>query len=107
LGGGTRTGDFIRVFVSDPALSGPTSFTFGPDGNVYVVSVLTNTVPKLDGATGALIKPFATMRLHQPHDVSFGPDGNLYVTSSSGTTIETYSAGRRPRSASRTASLSR
>ncbi|MGZ6134916.1 MAG: virginiamycin B lyase family protein [Myxococcaceae bacterium] len=84
------TGKFDRVFITDPTLSGPTSFTFGPDGNVYVVSVFTNRVLQFDGTTGALIGPFATAGLNQPHDVSFGPDGNLYVTNSGSTVIQRF-----------------
>jgi uncharacterized protein (TIGR03118 family) len=62
---------------------------FGPDGNLYVNSHLTNSVLRFDGVTGAP-KPapgqggadFIQARsggLAQPSGLLFGPDGNLYV----------------------------
>jgi hypothetical protein len=47
-------------------------------------------VLRFDGATGALLGPFATTGLVQPHDVSFGPDANLYVTNSGSTIIQRF-----------------
>jgi DNA-binding beta-propeller fold protein YncE len=85
-----KTGDFERIFIQDPSLNGPTSFTFGPGGDVFVVSVLTNRVLRFDGETGALMGPFATTALAQPHDVSFGPDGNLYVTNSGSGIVQRF-----------------
>jgi uncharacterized protein (TIGR03118 family) len=62
---------------------------FGPDGNLYVNSHLTNSVLRFDGVTGeprpapgqsgADFIPAGSGGLMQPSGLVFGPDGNLYV----------------------------
>jgi uncharacterized protein (TIGR03118 family) len=62
---------------------------FGPDGNLYVNSHLTNSVLRFDGKTGeprpasgqsgADFVPRGSGGLAQPSGLVFGPDGNLYV----------------------------
>jgi uncharacterized protein (TIGR03118 family) len=62
---------------------------FGPDGNLYVNSHLTNSVLRFDGVTGvpkpaagqsgADFVPRGNGGLTQPSGLVFGPDGNLYV----------------------------
>jgi DNA-binding beta-propeller fold protein YncE len=51
--------------------------TFGPDGNLYVVSFI--SVLRYDGTTGAFLGSFASPIIGGPFGVVFGPDGNLYV----------------------------
>jgi DNA-binding beta-propeller fold protein YncE len=50
---------------------------FGPDGNLYVGSYLSNQVRRYNGTTGAFIDVFAIAPTAGP--LLFGPDGNLYV----------------------------
>jgi uncharacterized protein (TIGR03118 family) len=62
---------------------------FGPDGNIYVNSHLTNSVLRFDGFTGEPLPapgqsgadfiPAGSGGLMQPSGLLFGPDGNLYV----------------------------
>jgi uncharacterized protein (TIGR03118 family) len=62
---------------------------FGPDGNLYVNSHLTNSVLRFNGVTGepmpaasqngADFVPAGSGGLAQPSGLTFGPDGNLYV----------------------------
>jgi uncharacterized protein (TIGR03437 family) len=73
------SGALIGTFANDPAISSPREIIFGPDGNMYVSVVGTNSVLQLNGSTGALIKVFATTNLNYPRGLAFGPDGNLYV----------------------------
>ena len=56
------TGAFIDNFVSagSGGLSGPSEFTFGPDGNLYVSSFNTNQVDEYNGANGAFLRNFAS-----------------------------------------------
>jgi len=78
----------------DPTLTATTAdnisiteqFEFGPDGNIYVASMLNGKIQRYDGATGAYIDTFASPGSigsgwpRGPTGVAFGPDGNLYVT---------------------------
>jgi glucose/arabinose dehydrogenase len=52
---------------------------FGPDGNLYVTSRITNEILRFGGSTGAFLGVFATGGTNGPVDLTFGPDGNLYV----------------------------
>jgi len=87
-----KTGALLNVFVPPNAarngnLSGATGITFGPDGNLYVSSALTNSVLRYNGQTGAFIDAFVPSNpaqnggLNGPNGLVFGPDGNLYVAS--------------------------
>lgn len=77
------TGAFIDYFASGGGLDAMTS-VFGPDGNLYVTSLLTDEVRRYNGATGAFIDNFVSAGsggLLRPAGLAFGPDGNLYVSS--------------------------
>ena len=84
-----RTGAFLGAFVkaSSGGLVEPGDFTFGPDGNLYVInggSALApppNEVLRFNGKTGAPMSAFvkAGSGLSEPHNLTFGPDGSLYV----------------------------
>jgi WD40 repeat protein len=57
---------------------------FGPDGNLYVSGLGTNTVLRYDGTTGAFLGAFVPAGsggLRATEGLAFGPDGNLYVVS--------------------------
>lgn len=71
----------MRVFVEgDGVIDWPNGLTFGPNGNLFVISFWDNSVLEFDGQTGALIGTFASGGgLTWPRDLTFGPNGNLFV----------------------------
>jgi sugar lactone lactonase YvrE len=96
-----NTGAFQNVFVSNSANGGldnlvgelpkglliPGDMTFGPDGNLYVVSANTGQILRYNGSTGAFMDVFVAAGsggLTNPQDLKFGKDGNLYVSSQAG-----------------------
>ena len=94
-----RTGEFLGEFI--PAGSGglgtPDGLIFGPDGNLYVGSLLTDSILRYDGITGDPLPSVGNsgatfvpsggggLTFGQPGDLGawlvFGPDGNLFVKS--------------------------
>jgi sugar lactone lactonase YvrE len=79
-----KTGQFLGTFV-EPRRNGllaPYGIDFGPDGNLFVSSVVTRQILRYDGKTGAFLNSFAFTPA--PRSVlsafSFGPDGNLYAS---------------------------
>jgi len=76
------TGTYIGVFASNPAMDGPESISYGPDGSLYVASGFSNNVTKFSSINGAYMGQFVpagTAGLSNPQSLTFGPDGNLYV----------------------------
>ncbi|HSF75052.1 MAG TPA: NHL repeat-containing protein [Microcoleus sp.] len=88
------TGAFIDKFVGDNpntavdetgGLFRPYGLAFGPDGNFYVSSFLSDQILRYNGKTGQFIDVFASGNqqaggLNGPNGLLFAPDGNLYVT---------------------------
>jgi hypothetical protein len=98
----TQSGDFLGAVVRDePAtpdvdesggLLDPTGITFGPDGQLYVISHGSNQILRYDTQSGDFLG--AVVRdepatpdvdesggLLDPTGITFGPDGQLYVSS--------------------------
>jgi sugar lactone lactonase YvrE len=80
-----KTGKFIDVFATVENMIRPYGNAFGPDGNLYVSSFLSDEILRFDGKTGAFIDVFASGNqlpggLNGPNDLLFTPDGNLLVT---------------------------
>ncbi len=81
-----RSSFFVDAFVpaGPTAPSRPRSLSFGPDGNLYVVSENTDELLRYDATTGELIGAFVAAQsggLDRPFAHRFGPDGNLYIAS--------------------------
>lgn len=80
------SGTFLGFFNSGgPNLDGPSSMTYGPDGNLYVLSG-SDTIYRYNGTTGAFIDAFVPTGaggLNEAKFITFGPDGNLYVANNS------------------------
>ncbi len=76
------TGELLGFFVQPGAggLMGAHNPTFGPDGNLYIVSQGPRIL-RFDGQTGEFIDQFADASPHQSGlaQMAFGPDGNLYT----------------------------
>ncbi|MEG4214344.1 NHL repeat-containing protein [Microcoleus sp. Pol14C6] len=88
------SGAFIDKFVGDNpntavdetgGLFRPYGLAFGPDGNFYVSSFLSDQILRYNGKTGQFIDVFASGNqqaggLNGPNGLLFAPEGNLYVT---------------------------
>lgn len=72
------TGALIGTFAG-VGLDNPVGLTFGPDGDLFVVSALNDAVQRYDGTSGAFLGTFASV--DDGRQLNFGPDGNLYVAS--------------------------
>ena len=77
--------EFVKGHEQGMGTADPQFFAFGPDGNIYAVSIATHRVLRYDGTTGAFIDEFVpelTAGMDTPSGITFGPDGHLYVGSS-------------------------
>lgn len=68
------------VLASGAAISGANGMQFGPDGLLYVASVIGSEIVVLDAATGE-IKRRITEGVNSPDDIAFHSDGSIYWTS--------------------------
>jgi len=71
------------------------SFTFGPDGSLYVGNrgATEDNILRYNGNTGAFIDEFVSGGsggLIDPLDIVFGPDDNLYVSNRYGENVLRY-----------------
>ncbi len=80
------SGAWLGAFVpaGDGGLAGPVDLVFGPDGDLFVASALTDQVLRFDGTSGSAKGAFVSAGaggLDVPDGLVFGPDGALYVAS--------------------------
>ena len=81
------------LLVSGAKLSGANGLLFGPDGLLYVASVVGSEIVALDPDTGAIKKRLTRADgIDGPDDIAFAPDGTLYWTS----ILSGVVSGRRP-----------
>jgi DNA-binding beta-propeller fold protein YncE len=71
------TGAYIKTYA--PGGGWQWAGVYGPNGNVYIGSQLTNDVRQYDVNTGAFINVLCTVP--EPADMEYGPNGNLYICS--------------------------
>lgn len=71
-----------EVVATGANIAGANGVALGPDGNLYVASVLGSNITVLDPESGAVIKVYgAEDGVIGPDDIAFGPDGSWYWTS--------------------------
>jgi WD40 repeat protein len=90
---GAYLGDFVTA--GSGGLDNANGVSFGPDGNLYVVSFNSHEVKRYDGQTGAFIGNFVTAGsggIAQPNRLLFRSDGYLYLEDQSTPKIYRYSA---------------
>ena len=80
------TGALLDTFVplGRGGLRDAQTFLFGPDGNLYLASLISNAVARFSGTNGMFLDYVVAPGsggLSQPGGLAFGPDGNLYVSS--------------------------
>ena len=70
-----------RVLATGSSFQGTNGLHFGPDGLLYVASVVTPAIAAIDVDTGEVIRRLGPESLVRgPDDLIFGPDGSLYWT---------------------------
>ena len=70
-----------RPIGRSSVLNGPNGVNVGPDGNVYVASVIGDEITVHDPRTGAILDRIGPERgVHGPDDVVIAPDGTIYWT---------------------------
>ena len=81
------------LLATGARLSGANGLLFGPDGLLYVASVVGSEIVALDPDTGAIKKRLTRADgIDGPDDIAFAPDGTLYWTS----ILSGVVSGRRP-----------
>ena len=72
----------IKIIATGASLAGANGMSFGPDGNLYVASVLGSSITVLNPESGKIIKVYGeTEGVIGPDDVDFASDGSWYWTS--------------------------
>ncbi|XOV90323.1 MAG: hypothetical protein ACFHX7_10665 [Pseudomonadota bacterium] len=70
------------ILASGANIAGANGMHFGPDGNLYVASVVGSSLSLIDPDSGKISKQFtAAEGVFGPDDVAFAPDGSFYWTS--------------------------
>lgn len=79
----TADSSYLRRTLADGAEFHATNgMEMGPDGNIYIASVLGRELAVIDPNSGKVIERIGTDRgVDTPDDLAFGPDGSLYWTS--------------------------
>ena len=78
-------GDIVTYPLPTPN-AGPTGITTGPDGGVWFTGFSSNTIGRIDPATGAIVE-YALGSGSGPYGITTGPDGRAWFTEASGNRI--------------------
>jgi len=71
----------VQVLARGAQVRGANGIHFGPDGKLYIASVLTPTIAVMDPENGEIEKRLGPDQgIKGPDDLAFGPDGSLYWT---------------------------
>ncbi|MEC8348749.1 MAG: hypothetical protein VXZ41_02420 [Pseudomonadota bacterium] len=72
----------VEVIATGANIAGANGVGLGPDGHLYVASVLGSNMTVLDTESGAIVEVYDALDgVIGPDDVAFGPDGSWYWTS--------------------------
>lgn len=72
----------VRVIATGADIAGANGIHFGPEGWLYVASVIGSDITAIDPHTGKTVEHYtAEDGVIGPDDVAFGPDGSFYWTS--------------------------
>ena len=79
---GANAAPMVEVIATGANIAGANGMALGPDGNLYVASVLGSNISVLDTESGDVLKVYGPEEgVIGPDDVAFGPDGSWYWTS--------------------------
>ena len=71
----------MRVIAKGAPIHGANGIRFGPDGNLYIASVIGQEIIVMNKQNGKIINRFGPDHgVEGPDDLVFGPDGSLYWT---------------------------
>lgn len=72
----------LETLATGANISGANGIHFGPDGQLYITSVIGSDLSIMDPITGDIMKRYGLADgVMGPDDVAFGPDGSYYWTS--------------------------
>ena len=72
----------VEAITSGANLAGANGMALGPDGNLYVASVLGSSITVMEPETGEVIKVWGEEQgVIGPDDIAFATDGSWYWTS--------------------------
>ena len=76
-----QEGPTATVLAQGGPLHGSNGILFGPDGNLYIASVVSSAILAIDPESGAIVSRWdADDGVNGPDDLAFGPDGSVYWT---------------------------
>ena len=71
----------VRTIGESASFRGINGILFGPDGDLYLTSVVTPAVARLDPESGEILDNWGVEDgAKSPDDLAFGPDGSVYWT---------------------------
>jgi sugar lactone lactonase YvrE len=78
-------GPAVTVLAQGGPLHGSNGIMFGPDGNLYIASVVSSQILAIDPESGETVGSWGPAEgVIGPDDLAFGPDGSLYWTDIAG-----------------------
>ena len=79
------SGATVTVLAQGGPLHGSNGIYFGPDGNLYIASVVSSQILAIDPESGAVVDSWGPDDgVNGPDDLTFGADGSMYWTDIAG-----------------------